>query len=210
MNCSRPDLSINSEGLRPSLFPRVCLRLTSTESVMPSKDLILCQSLLLPASFFSRIGVFSNKSALHIRWPKYQSFTISTNPSSEYSGLISFRIDWLVWSVTVQGTLMSLFQHHNSKASILQHSAFFVIHLSNSYMTTGKTIALTVRTFVGKVISLSDTQLLDKMLNKWMTVLTVVLRKESPVFFFFLHIEHDLKLCELPWLFTWTQTTYKN
>ena len=182
----------------------------SIELVILSNHFNLCHPLLLLPSIVPRIRVCSNESAPHIRWPKYWSVSFSISPSSEYSGLISFRIDWLVWSVTVQGTLMSLFQHHNSKASILQHSAFFVIHLSNSYMTTGKTIALTVQTFVGKVISLSDTQLLDKMLNKWMTVLTVVLRKESPVFFFFLHIEHDLKLCELPWLFTWTHTTYKN
>ena len=126
----------------------------SIELVILSNHFNLCHPLLLLPSIVPRIRVCSNESAPHIRWPKYWSVSFSISPSSEYSGLISFRIDRLVWSVTVQGTLMSLFQHHNSKASILQHSAFFVIHLSNSYMTTGKTIALTIRTFVGKVMSL--------------------------------------------------------
>ena len=154
MNCSRPDLSINSEGLRPSLFPRVCLRLTSTESVMPSKDLILCQSLLLPASFFSRIGVFSNKSALHIRWPKYQSFTISTNPSSEYSGLISFRIDWLVWSPCSPRDSQESYSAPQLKginSSVL--SLFYCLYLTSLH-DYWKTVTLTRRTFVGKVMSL--------------------------------------------------------
>ena len=124
-----------------------------TESVMPCYHLILCRPLLLPSSIFPSIGVFSNESALHIRWPKYWGFSFSISPSNEYSGLISFRIDWLDL-LAVQGTLKSLLQHHSSKASILRHSAFFTVQLSHPYMTTGKTIALTRQTFVGKVMSL--------------------------------------------------------
>ena len=124
----------------------------STESVMSSNHLILCHSLLLP-SIFPSIGVFSSKSVLHIRWPKYWSFSFRISPSSEYSGLISFRIDWLDL-LAVQGTLKSLLQHHSSKASILHHTAFFMVQFSHSYMTTGKTIALTIWTFVGKLMSL--------------------------------------------------------
>ena len=120
---------------------------------MPSKHLILCRPLLLPPSIFPSIRVFSNESVLHIRWPKYWSFSFSISPSIEYSGLISFRMDWLDLLV-VQGTLKSLLQHHSSKASILQCSAFFIVQLSHPYMTTGNTIALTRRTFVGKVTSL--------------------------------------------------------
>ena len=122
------------------------------ELVMPSNHLILCHPLLLP-SIFPSIRVFSNESALRMRWPKYWSFSFSINPSNEYSGLISFRIDWFDLP-TVQGTLKSLLQHPSSKASILWCSAFFMIQLSHLYMTTGKTIALTVWTFVGKVMSL--------------------------------------------------------
>ena len=125
----------------------------SIESVMPSNHLILCCPLLLLPSIFPSIRVFSNESALHIRWPKYWSFSFNISPSNEYPGLISFRMNW-VNLFTVQGTLKSLLQHHNSKASILQHSAFFIVQLSHPYMTTGKTIALTRRTFVGKVMSL--------------------------------------------------------
>ena len=120
---------------------------------MPSSHLILCHPLLLPPSIFPSIRVFSNESVLRIRWPKYWSFSFSISPSSEYSGLIYFRMDWLDL-LAVQGTLKSLLQHHSSKASILQGSAFFTVHLSHPYMTTGKTIALTRRTFVGKVMSL--------------------------------------------------------
>ena len=120
---------------------------------MPSNHLILCHPLLLPPSIFPSIRVFSSESVLHIRWPKYWSFSFSISPSSEYSGLISFRIDWLDL-LAVQGTLKSLLQHHRSKASILRHSTFFTVQLSHPYMTTGKTIALTRRIFVGKVISL--------------------------------------------------------
>ena len=116
------------------------LKLLSIESVMASNHLILCHSLLLLPSIFSRITVFSNESVLHIRWPKYWSFSFSISPSSEYSGLISFRMDWLDL-LEVQGTLKSLLQHHSSKASILLRSAFFMVKLSHPYMTTGKTIA---------------------------------------------------------------------
>ena len=122
------------------------------ESVTPSNHLILCHPLLLLPSIFPSIRVFSNESALCIRWPKYWSFSFSINPSNEYSGLISFRMDWLEL-LAVQGTLKSLLQHHSSKASIHRHSAFFIVQLSHPYMTTGKTIALTRRTFVGKVMS---------------------------------------------------------
>ena len=121
----------------------------STESVMPSNHLILCCPFLLLPSIFPSIRVFSNESALHIRWPKYWSFTI--NPSNEHPGLIYFRMDCLDL-LAVQGTLKSLLQYHNSKASILRHSAFFIVQLSHPYMTTGKTIALTRRTFVDKCL----------------------------------------------------------
>ena len=129
------------------------LKLMSIESVMPSNHLILCRPLLLPSSILPSIRVFSNESALHIRWPKYWSFSFSISPSSEYSRLISFRMDWLDL-LAVQGTLKSLLQHHSSKASILQHSVFFIVQLSHPYMTTEKAIALTRQTFVGKVMSL--------------------------------------------------------
>ena len=125
----------------------------SIESVMASNHLILCHPLLLLPSIFPSIRVFSNGSAICIRWPKYWSFSFNISPSNEHSGLISFRMDWLDL-LAVQGTLKSLLQHHSSKASILQCSAFFILQLSHPYMTTGKTIALTRRTFVGKVMSL--------------------------------------------------------
>ena len=125
----------------------------STELVMPSNHLILCHPLLLPPSIFPSIRVFSNEPVLCIRWPKYWSFSFSISPPNEYSGLISFRMDWLDL-LAVQGTLKSLFQHHSSKPSILRHSAFFIVQLSHPYMNTGKTIALTRQTFVGKVTSL--------------------------------------------------------
>ena len=129
------------------------LKLMSIESVMPSNHLILCHPLLLLPSIFSSIKVFSNESVLHIRWPKYWSFSFSISPSNEYSGLISFRIYWLDL-LAARGTLKSLLQHRSSKASILQRSAFFIVQLSYPYMTTRKTIALTRQTFVAKVISL--------------------------------------------------------
>ena len=129
-------------------------QLMSVESVMPSNHLkILCCPLLLLPSIFPNIRVFSNESALCIRWPKYWSFSFNICPSNEHSGLISFRMDWLDL-LAVQGTLKSLLQHHSSKASILWHSAFFIVQLSHPYMTTGKAIALTRQTFVGKVMSL--------------------------------------------------------
>ena len=129
------------------------LKLMFIESVMPSKHLILCCPLLLLLSIFPSIRVFSNESVLRIRWPKYWSFSFNISPSNEYSGLISFRIDWLDL-LAVHGTLKSLLQHHSSKASILQRSAFLIVQLSHSYMTIGKSIALTRWTFVGKVMSL--------------------------------------------------------
>ena len=125
----------------------------SIESVMPSNHLILCRPLLLLPPIFPSIRVFSNEWTLHIRWPKYWSFSFKISPSNEHPGLISFRMDWLDL-LAVQGTLRSLLQHHSSKASILQHSAFFIVQLSHPCMTTGKTIALTWRTFVDKVVSL--------------------------------------------------------
>ena len=120
---------------------------------MPSKHHILCNPLLLLPSIFPRIRVFSNESVLPIRWPKYWSFSFSISPSNEYSGLISFRMDWLDL-LAVQGPLKSLLQQHSSKASILWHSAFFIVQLSHPYITTGKTIAFTRQIFVGKVTSL--------------------------------------------------------
>ena len=137
-------LSINSRSL---------LKLISIELVMPSNHFILCHPLLLLPSIFPRIRVFSNESVLCIRWPKYWSFSFNISPSNEHSGLISYRMDWLDL-LAVQGTLKSLLQYHSSKASILQHSAFCIVQLSHPYMTTGKTIDLTRRTFVDKVMSL--------------------------------------------------------
>ena len=146
MNSSTPGLLVHHQ----------LLEFTQTHvdpSVMPSSHLILCRPLLFLTPIPSSIRVFSNESALHMRWPKYWSFSFSIIPSKEHPGLISFRMDWLDL-LAVQGTLNSLLQHHSSKASILQHSAFFTVQLSHPYMTTGKTIALTSWTFVGKVISL--------------------------------------------------------
>ena len=128
------------------------LKLMSIELVMPSNHLTLCHSLLLLPSIFPNIRVFSNESVLHIRSPKYWSFSFSISPSNEYSRLISYRMDWLDL-LAVQRTLKSLLQHHSSSASILQHSTFFIIQLSHPYMATGKTIALTRWTFVGKLMS---------------------------------------------------------
>ena len=125
----------------------------SIESVMPSNHLILCHPLLLLPSIFPSIRVFSNESAVPIRWRKYWSFSFNISPSNEHPGLISFRIDWLELHA-IQGTLKSLLQHHSSKASILWRSAFFTVQLSHPYMTTGKTIALTRQTFAGKLMSL--------------------------------------------------------
>ena len=141
----QPSLSITSS--------HILFKLIYIESVMPSYHLILCHPFLLLPLVFPSIRVFSKESALCIRWPKYWSFNFSISPSNEYSGLISFRMDWLDL-LAVQGTLKSLLQHHSSKASILRCSAFLMVQLSHPYMTTGKTIALTRWTFVGKVMSL--------------------------------------------------------
>ena len=149
------------------------LKLISIESVMPSNHLILCRPLLLPPSIFPSIRVFSDESVLHIRLPKYWSFSFSISPSSEYSGVISFRMDWLD-IFAVQGTLKSLLQHHSSKASILQHSAFFIVQLSHPYMTTGKTKAVTRWTFFDKVMSL-----LSNMLSR--LVITFLSRSSHPL-----------------------------
>ena len=133
------------------------------KSVMPSSHLILCHPLLLLPPIPPSIRVFSNQSTLHMRWPKYWSFSFTISPSNEHPGLISFRLDWLDL-LAVPGTLKSLLQHHSSKASVFRRSAFFTVQLSHPYMTTGKTIALTRRTFVGKVMSLLFT-MLDVCLN---------------------------------------------
>ena len=146
MDCNTLGLPVHHQLPEPT-------QTMSTESVMPSSHLILCRSLLLLPTIPPSIRVFSNESTLRIRWPKDWSFSFSISPSNEYSGLISFRMD-LLDLLAVQGTLKSLLQHHSSKASILQHSAFFTVQLSHPYMTTGKTIALTRRTFVDKVMSL--------------------------------------------------------
>ena len=146
MNCSMPGLPVHHQLLE-------CTKPMSIKSVMPSNHLIFCHPLFLLPSIFPSIRFFSNESALHIRWRKYWSFSFNISPSNEHPGLFSFRMDWLDL-LAVQGTLKSLLQHHRSKASILWHSAFFPVQLSHPYMTTGKTIALTRRTFVGKVMSL--------------------------------------------------------
>ena len=150
--------SLRLHGLQHACLPSLSqslslLKLMSFELMMPFNHLILCHPLLLLPSIFPSISVFSNESVLHIRWPKYWSFSFNVSPSSEHSGLISFRMDCLDL-LAVQGTLKSLLQHHSSKASILLHSAFFTVQLLYPYMTIGKTIALTRWTFVGKVMSL--------------------------------------------------------
>ena len=146
---------------------------------MPSNHLILCHPLLLPPSVFPSIRVFSNESGLPIRWPKYWNFSFSISLSNEYSGLISFRIGWFDL-LAVQGTLKSLLQHHSSKASILRRSAFFTVQLSHPYMTTRKTIALTRRTFVGKVISLFFNMLSRLVMEKEMATHSSVLAWRIP------------------------------
>ena len=153
MNRSTPGLPVNTNS-------RSSPRLTSIESVMPSSHLILCHPLLLLPSILPSIRVFSNESTLCMRWPKYWNFGFSISPSNEHPGLTSIRMDWLDL-LAVQGTLKSLLPHHSSKASILRRSAFFIVQLSHPYMTTGKTIALTRQTFVGKVM-----YLLFNMLSK--------------------------------------------
>ena len=146
MDCSMPGFPVHHQFLE--LF-----KLMSIQSVMPSNYLILCHPILLLLSVFPSIRVFSNESVLCIRWPKYWSFSFSISLSNEHSGLVSFKIDWFDL-LAVRATLKSLLQHHSSKASILRRSAFFIVQLSHPYITTGKTIALTRWTFVGKVMSL--------------------------------------------------------
>ena len=151
--CLQPDGLQHTRLPCPITSSQSLLKLMSIKSVMPSNHLILCRPLLLLPSIFPSIRVFSNESVLHIRWPKYWNFSFSIRPSNEYSGLISFRMDWLDLLV-VQETLKSLLQHHSSKASILWCSDFFIVQLSHPYMTTGKTIkALTRWTFFSKVVS---------------------------------------------------------
>ena len=146
MDCSTPGFPVHHQ------LPELA-QIMSFKSVTPSSHLILCRPLLLLPSIFPSIRVFSNESVLPIRWPNYWSFNFSISPSNEYLGLISFKVNWLDL-LAVQGTLKTLLQHHSSKASILQCSAFFIVQLSHPYITTGKTIALTRWTFVGKVMSL--------------------------------------------------------
>ena len=159
---------------------------------MPSNHLILCHPLLFTSLIFPGIRIFSNESVLHIRWPKYWSFSFSISSSNEYSGLISFRIDWFDL-LAVQGTLKSLLQHHNSKASILWHSAFFIVRSSHQYMTTRKTIASTRWTFVGKVISLpfsvlsrlviawSKEQISFNFIKRWLQSLSAVILEPKKI-----------------------------
>ena len=151
MDCIMPGLPVH-------YWLPVFTQIQSIESVMPYNHLVLCHPLLLLPSIFPSIRVFSNESVLHIRWPKYWIFSFIISPSNEYSGLVSFRMNWLD-RLAVQGTLKSLLQHHSSKASILRCSVFFTVQLSHPYMTTGKTIALSRQTFVGKVTSLLFTML---------------------------------------------------
>ena len=171
MDCSTPGFPVHRQLLEP---PRSHVYW----SVMPSNHLILCYPFLLLPSVFPSITVFSNESVLCIRWPKYWSFSSSVSPSNKHSGLISFRMDWLDF-LAYQGTLKSLLQHHSSKASILWHSAFFMVQLSHPYMPTGKIIALTRWTFVGKVMSL-----LFNMLS-WLVIAFLPRRKLSSVGWFF-------------------------
>ena len=151
MDSSTPGFPVHHH-LQSLLMESLMELLMPIKSMMLSNHLILCRPLLLPPSIFPSIWVFSNESVLRIRWPKYWSISFNISPSSEHPGLISFRMDWLDL-LAVQGTLKSLLHHHSWKSSILQSSAFFIVQLSHPYMTTGKTIALTRRTFVGKVMS---------------------------------------------------------
>ena len=157
------------------------LKLMSIKSVMPSNHLILCRPLLLQPLILPSIGVFSSESVLRIRWPKYWSFSFSISPSSEYSGLISFRVDW--FDLAVQRILNSLLQLHSSKASILQRSAFFTVQLSHPYMTKGKTIALTRRTFVGRVMSLL-LNMLSRLIVTFLPRKSLMIPYRQIIFFF--------------------------
>ena len=167
----------------------------SIDSVMPSNHLILCRPLLLP-SIFPSIRVFSNDSVLHIRWPKYWSFSFSISPSNESLGLISFRMNWLDF-LAVQGTLKSLLQHHSSEASVLWHSALFIVQLSHPYMTTGKTIALTRLTFVGKGMSLLFnmlSRLVITFLSRSKCLLISSLQSPSAVVLEFKKVSHSFPI----------------
>ena len=158
------------------------LKLLSIESVMPFNHLILCCPLLVLPSIFPSTRVFSSESVLHIRWPRYWSFSFSISPSNEYSGLISFRIDCLNL-LAVQDSLKSLLQHHSSEASIFYHSAFFMVQLSHPYMTTGKTIALTIWTFVSKVMSLlfnMRSRLVKRLFISWLCPVTLLQKLPAP------------------------------
>ena len=170
-NCSMPDLPI------PHYLPELSQTHVSTESVMPSNHLILCCLLLLLPSAFPNIRVFPSELTLRIRWPKYWSFNFSISPSSEYSGLISFKIDWFDF-LGVQGTLKSLLQHHSSKSSILWCSAFFMAQFLHPYMTSGKTIPLTIRSFVSKVLS----QIFN-MLSRFVIYFYATVNNAPPFFF---------------------------
>ena len=152
----------NTPGLPVNTSSQSLPKLMSIESMMPTNNLILCRRIHLLPTIFPSISVFSNESALRIRWPKYWSFSFNISPTNKYPGLISFRMDW-VDLLAVQGTLKSLFQHHSSKASILQCSAFFMVQLVHPYMTTGKAIALTRQTFVDKVMSLLFNNMLSRL-----------------------------------------------
>jgi len=170
-----------TEAHQPSLSTTISqssLKLRSIDSVMPSNHLILCRPLLLLPSIFPSIRIFSSESVLRIRWPKYWDFNFSISPSNEYSGLISFRIDWFDL-LAVQGTLKSL-QHQSSKASVLRRSTFFMIQLSHPYMTIGKTIALTAWTFVHKVIALLFNMLSRLVMEKAMTTHSSTLAWKIP------------------------------
>ena len=169
---------------------------------MPSNHLILCRPPLLLPSIFPSLGVFSNVLALHTRWPQYWSFSFSISPSSEYSGLISFRIDWFDLPA-VQGTLKSLLQHHSSKASILWCSAFFMVQLSHLYMTTGKTIALTIQSFVGKVMSL-----LFNTLSRFVVAFLLSSKHLGSISFFFSLITDNMVTPVSSQITWWHQTAF--
>ena len=184
---------------------RSLLKPMSIESVMPSSHLILCRPLFLLPPIPPSIRVFSNESTLRMRWPKYWSFSFSISPSNEYPGLISFRMDWLN-ILAVQGTLKSLLQHHSSKASILQHSAFLTVQLSHPYMTTGKTIALTRRTFVGKVMSVLFTRLVITILPRSTRLLISWLQSPSAVILEPKEIKSD-RVSSFPIYLPWSDGT---
>ena len=187
----------------------------SIELEMPSNHLILCGTLLLLPSIFPSIRVFYNESALHIRWPKYWSFSFDISPSNEHSGLISFRMDWLDL-LTVQGSLKSLLQHHSSKASILLCSAFLIVQLSHPYMTSGKTIALSRWTFVGKVMSLLF-NMLSRLVITFLLCYIIISselkeKKQKQKRFMWLRLRNKGKNClsfSLPFLLIRNQTSYQ-